>query len=510
MKATSLGLLLLGLLTRLVAHAATVTYDFTVELDGTSSSGSFSYSDSVIPPDGGSVSQLGLLSDFQFSWNGLSWDETTANTGALVFDSAGMLTAFWIGSNPGTGGCNLRPTPNICIKANEFIYSPENGVQLRGTTSYTPRGVLVAEPDALALPDLNSDGVGELAVLRGQPIRAEIRSGSDAALLGTVEFLTEGLVPLTVKALADSDGDGVAEIAVLARRSSDGRGLVEIRNVTGDPAARQVWFAANHQPVSLAVIEADADGNGVAELAVLSRRNSDGRGLVEVKNAYGATNPVSIWAGAGLGPKDLEVVNDADQNGVPEVAVLSSRNSDGRIVVEVKNAAGATNPSTVWFMAGNAAIDLTVVDDADGNSVPEVAVLSRRYTDGRLVAEVKNAFGPTNASAVWFMAGQVGFAIDALRDSDGNGVEELAVLSKRTSDGRLLVEVKNAAGSTNLRSLWYPVGHSARDLIVLPDLDGNGIDEVGVLMTRDSDQRILLQGRNASGSQSSRDYWFTP
>jgi hypothetical protein len=338
----------------------------------------------------------------------------------------------------------------------------------------------------------------------------EIRSGSNGTLLGTVPFLAPSFVPLTATAMGDLDGDGAPEIAVLARRTSDGRGVVEIRNVTNAPLARQVWFAADHTPIAVAVIEGDADGNGVPEVTVLSRRNSDGRGLVEVKNAYGVTNPVSIWAGAGLTPLDLEVVNDADQNGVPEVAVLSSRDSDGRIVVEVKNAVGLTNPSAVWFMAGNSAIDLTVVSDADGNSVPEVAVLSRRNSDGRIVTEVKNASGPTNPTAVWFMAGQTGLAVEALGDADGNGVAELAVLSRRNSDGRVLVEVKNAAGATAPRSLWYPAGYAACGLTILPDLDSNGTEEAGVLLTRDSDGRIVVESRNAAGSQSPTDYWFSP
>lgn len=190
--------------------------------------------------------------------------------------------------------------------------------------------------------------------------------------------------------------------------------------------------------------------------------------------------------------------------------MLSARDSDGRIVVEVKNATGATNPRSVWFMAGNTALDLTVVGDADANGVPEVAVLSKRDSDGRLVAEVKNAAGATNPSAVWFAAGQTGVAIEGLGDADGNGVPELAVLSKRDSDGRVLVEVKNAAGATNARSLWYPVGYTPHDLAILPDFGGNGVPEAGVLLTRDVDGRLLIQSRNVAGTQSPRDYWFSP
>jgi hypothetical protein len=379
----------------------------------------------------------------------------------------------------------------------------------RGAWLYRPLAE-VPLPGPLVIPDLNADGVAEIGVVREQPIRAEIRSGSNGALLNTVEFLDPSVTLIAAEVLPDSDGNGVAEIAVLGSRNADGRGVVEMRNASGSPAPRQVWFATNQRPVGLAVVGADADGNGIAEIAVLSTRRSDGRGLVEVKNAYGATSPVSIWAGAGLTPRDLEIVPDADANGVPEVAILASRDSDGRIVVEIKNAAGATNPNSVWFMAGNTATDLAVVPDSDGNGIAEVAVLSTRNSDGRVVVEVKNAAGATNASALWTVAGQAALAVDAIADADGNGVPEIAVMTKRNSDGRVVVEVKNARGAANAAALWYPAGFAGRGLAVLPDVDGNGTVEAGALLMRNTDNRILVQSRNASGAQLARDFWFSP
>ena len=366
----------------------------------------------------------------------------------------------------------------------------------------------------LPLPDVNADGVADLAVIRDEPLRAEIRSGGTGALLRTIPYLDSvaggPFDPVDAQLLPDSDGDGAVEIALLVRRHVDARGVVEIRNVAGPAAPRQVWFAACRKSVALAAIAEDADGNGVPELAVLSIGHRDGRGIVEVKNAYGPTNPTTLWVGSGLTPTDLHVVPDADANGVPEVAVLARRDSDGRIVVELKNASGATNPKAVWFMAGHSAIDLAVVPDADANGIAEVAVLSSRDADGRLVVEVKNAAGVTNANAVWFAAGQHGLAVRSLREADGNGVPEIAVLSSRVSDGRVLVEVKNAAGATGPRSLWYPVGFSPRDLGIFDELDGNAVAEAGVLLVRNADGRLMMEARNASGAQAPRDYWFSP
>jgi len=360
------------------------------------------------------------------------------------------------------------------------------------------------------LPDITSDGIEDLAVVREGSIIVEVRDGANSALQRNIEFFGPGFTPVAAATLPDSDGNAVAELAVLGIRNSDGRMVAEIRNLAGDQAPRKIWFAQNHTPVTIKVIEGDADSNGVVELAVLSTRDSDGRIAVEVKNAFGPTNPNTVWYMSGNTPVDLEVIPDKDANGIPEVAVLSFRNSDGRIVTEVKNAVGPTAPTAVWFMPGNTAIDLVAVDDKDANGIPEVAVLSSRISDGRNVVEIKNASGPTAPTAVWFMAGATATDVAQIHDADSNGVPEVAVLSVRDSDGRIVVEVKNVTGPTSPNTMWYSSGFAAHGLATIADTDANAIEEALVLMIRDSDGRILVQGRNAAGNPAPNQYWFSP
>jgi hypothetical protein len=101
-------------------------------------------------------------------------------------------------------------------------------------------------------------------------------------------------------------------------------------------------------------------------------------------------------------------------------------------------------------------------------------------------------------------------AVRQIHDADSNGIPEVAVLSERDSDGRILVEVKNVFGATNPNPIWYSPGFTARGLATIADTDSNGVEEALVLMIRDSDGRILVQGRNAAGSPAPNDYWFSP
>lgn len=87
----------------LAAQGKTITYDFTVggggfgPLGNVSSSGSFAFDSSVIPNGGGLIVGTGLLTRLSFTWDGISYDQSTANTGALEFNSGGMLDGLNFG-----------------------------------------------------------------------------------------------------------------------------------------------------------------------------------------------------------------------------------------------------------------------------------------------------------------------------------------------------------------------------------------------------------------------------
>jgi len=110
------------------AWATSRTYDFTVTLPnfpdsgplaGTVAAGSLSFDESLIPVSGfGSVNGPGLLTHFSFSWNGIAYDETTANTGSLGFGGwpflgvakPGELTSYVFGND-----CQNPQMPGTCL-----------------------------------------------------------------------------------------------------------------------------------------------------------------------------------------------------------------------------------------------------------------------------------------------------------------------------------------------------------------------------------------------------------
>lgn len=161
----------LGILFAAAANATPVNYDFTVTatsgpLDGTVSHGTFSFDSSSVTP-GTWNRATGLLTAFDFTWNGTTYNAATANTGTLSFDGAGHLTDFMFGTHCSAGECSFAIAPETWFAwSDAFFYSLPTGASGGGSVTFSPAATSVPEPAALGLFGFGALLIGAFVSLR--------------------------------------------------------------------------------------------------------------------------------------------------------------------------------------------------------------------------------------------------------------------------------------------------------------------------------------------------------
>jgi len=389
------------------------------------------------------------------------------------------------------------------------------------------------ELDLVVLADLNGNSSAELATLVSEPRgegdagafgdlpRIYIRDSVTGARISSIRLFDRDWRTLELVAVLLDDG---ASLVGALQQHSGGAIQITLYDAATGTFVRSFPFLGTAQTAIAATFVADATGPGVPGLAVLAHnRPIDGRGysytageevIIEVRSPdtgaqlqklYNLYYPAWDY-GWDVRPLAIAQVDDQNGNGSSELAVLArvwGYSTEIAVVTRDAQSAEYLSPydvgngeATMIYTNTRRPVGFVSLPDATGDGQAELAVLGPAGMGYKLqLREV------IDGALVWSRRIVVDWTprhLRALGDVDGNGAAEVAVAALR-SDGRITVDVRDGATATlTSRISFLTAGFDPRDLEVLPDQSGNGVEELAVIGRNPQTGDVRIQIRDAA------------
>jgi hypothetical protein len=138
-----------------------------------------------------------------------------------------------------------------------------------------------------------------------------------------------------------------------------------------------------------------------------------------------------------------------------------------------------------------------------------VAALATRRSDGRTRIHTRDAL--TGVELGNFTIGTDFRAIEfhAVPDMNGDGADDIATMLERSSDGLVVIQVREAT-TGGLISKVYPIGRGKKDwrIAQFRPLTVNGVAAFAILGVNREDSRVLVQTRDAMTGEPLRKIAF--
>ena len=249
---------------------------------------------------------------------------------------------------------------------------------------------------------------------------------------------------------------GDPAVAVLARRIADGVMGVELRDPHDNRRIRIIYpLGASWSAHSLQVVP---NINGEPAIAVLATRNSDGLTVVQVRSAVTGALIRNVYPlGLNFTPQEFKVVPDVDGDGVWDTAVRMTRNNDGLELIQIRNTVTQALIKNVYPIGAGAGGWTTRGFRSLGAGVSnQLAILSTRNSDGAMLVQVKQPNTGLLLRNIWFIGTpwehQQGFGV--VKSFSGTGVDEVALMTKNDTAGTRLIQVRDGGTGDVIRNVY--------------------------------------------------------
>jgi len=337
-------------------------------------------------------------------------------------------------------------------------------------------------PASIALADFNGDGIADLAVANSDEntVTVLLSDGSGGFTATAGSPIDVGLGPESI-AVGDFNADGKSDLAVA--NSVGSNVTVLLGNGSGGfTEAGSSPFSVGFFPLSVAVGDFNADGK--ADLAVANSFDDNVTILLGSGSggfAAAAGSPVNV----GASPQSL-AVGDFNADGKADLAVANG-NDDNVTVLLGNGSGGFAAASGSPFSVGGFPTSVTV-GDFSGDGKADLAVAND--TDDNVTILLGNGSGGfTAAAGSPFNVGSAPFSV-AVGDFNGDGKADLA--GANNFDDNVTVLLGNGSGGfAELVGSPFSVG-SAPTFVVVGDFNGDGKADLAVANQFDNNITVLL------------------
>jgi hypothetical protein len=361
----------------------------------------------------------------------------------------------------------------------------------------------VPHVDWAALPDVDESGSADAVVLV-----EELASAQAALTPGVHIFVRDGATGNAIAQrkvfnarwraidLAATQNGANSLVAVLAQKDDGTINVALHRAASGAPVRKIVFFNANWMPTALIYVP-QAEGAGGHAFAVLAKNRNDDRISVQLRRRSDGslinttTYFKNIWE-----PVDLDTIADISDNNRPEIVALA-RNDDGKIMAVIRDAESAELVNRITYLNKSMTPKGITVIAGTGNA-PELPVLAVRSNYRHVVQNRDSATDGLAGNIAFLGPGWTSLDVGGLQDVNGNSSADIAVLAEHFSSRAIQVQVLDSVTGDRIRAVIFLSSNwDSQAFAVFDDIDGNGVQELGVV-ARNNNGDVRVQIRDAA------------
>ena len=307
----------------------------------------------------------------------------------------------------------------------------------------------------------------------------------------------------------DLQADGIDEIAMFGIHNSIPTLIVK-DSVNGNTLQEVTWLSDWINP-KVFLVE-DRNNDAIPEIALWGRRSDDGRMQLVVKNLIN-NQSLGTWSW----PSDRTdyqffELDDLNEDGYSDFSALGRNTNTLVPLLLIKD--GVIPSQTInqypfpkhWIN-----LHAQTIPDIDNDGIPEVTLFGEHPTKGNGFLFIRNGVNTEKLSQYNWSKKWSNISFSQLNDLDGDGKNELALFGTNIDDGRHQLIVKKGDSKLGLKTTFnWPNTFISPQYLQVKDRNNDGIDEQAVFGFNTDENRYQLMIKNGANRSQTLTNIFWP